>query len=140
MPLLTQSGSLQREAIFWHFPGYLDSPVTRGRDPLFRTRPVSVIRKADWKLYLYHEEWALDGGREQLASNRAVELYNLRDDVGERHDVSNMQTEKRDELLSDLFAWFESTGALLPSESNPDYDPEKKPANQNRKRGPRAAK
>ncbi|MCA8992712.1 MAG: sulfatase [Planctomycetaceae bacterium] len=140
MPLLTQSGSLQREAIFWHFPGYLDSPVTRGRDPLFRTRPVSVIRKGDWKLYLYHEEWALDGGREQLASNRAVELYNLRDDVGERHDVSNMQTEKRDELLSDLFAWFESTGALLPSESNPDYDPEKKPANQNRKRGPRAAK
>ncbi|MCA9030065.1 MAG: hypothetical protein KDA66_04605, partial [Planctomycetaceae bacterium] len=65
---------------------------------------------------------------------------NLRDDVGERYDISNMQTEKRDELLSDLFAWFESTGALLPSEPNPDYDPEKKPANQNRKRGQKAAK
>ena len=65
-------------AIYWHFPGYLDNPVTRGRDPVFRTRPTTAMRAGDWKLHLYHEEWQLDGGREKLATNRAVELYNLR--------------------------------------------------------------
>jgi arylsulfatase A-like enzyme len=71
-PLLTGGSKLDREAIFWHFPGYLDRPVPRGRDPVFRTRPVSVIRKGDWKLHLYHEQWQLDGGRSKLDSNRAV--------------------------------------------------------------------
>ena len=33
LPLLQGKGSLKRESIFWHFPGYLDNPVTRGRVP-----------------------------------------------------------------------------------------------------------
>jgi arylsulfatase A-like enzyme len=111
-PLCT-GGELERSAMFWHFPGYLDRPVIRGRDPLFRTRPVSVIRKGDWKLHLYHEEWLLDGGREKLATNRAVELYNLKTDIGERVDLNHENTAKRDELLNDLLAWFESTDAKL---------------------------
>ena len=48
-PLLKQSGPLKRPAIYWHFPGYLDTPVTRGRDPVFRTRPVTAMRSGDWK-------------------------------------------------------------------------------------------
>jgi arylsulfatase A-like enzyme len=110
---LCAGGELKRESIFWHFPGYLDRPVTRGRDKDFRTRPVSVIRKGDWKLHLHHEEWLLDGGREKLATNKAVELYNLNEDIGERHDLSNENTAKRDELLDDLLAWFENTNAKL---------------------------
>ncbi|RYG62710.1 aryl-sulfate sulfohydrolase, partial [bacterium] len=101
-----------------------NNPVQRGRDPIFRTRPVSVIRKGDWKLLLYHEEWQLDGGREKLATNRAVELYNLADDQGERHDLTNENPAKRDELLKDLLAWLEKTGATLPSQPNPAYAPE----------------
>ena len=58
--------------------------MIRGRDPVFRTRPVSAIRKGDRKLLLYHEEWQLDGGRNRLATNSAVELYDLRADPGER--------------------------------------------------------
>jgi arylsulfatase A-like enzyme len=122
VPLFNQEGSLKRKAIFWHFPGYLNSAVTRGRDPVFRTRPVSVIRKGDWKLHLYHEEWHLDGGRESLASNNAVELYNLVDDVGERNNIASRQAEKRDELLADLLTWFDSADALLPDQPNPKYD------------------
>lgn len=110
---LCAGGKLERGAIFWHFPGYLDRPVTRGRDEVFRTRPVSVIRKGDWKLHLYHEEWLLDGGRKKLSSNKAVELYNLSEDIGERHDLSNGNTAKRDELLDELLAWFEKTNAKL---------------------------
>lgn len=124
LPLLNQSGKLERKAIFWHFPGYLDTAVIRGRDPVFRTRPVSVIRKGDWKLHLYHEEWTLDGGRDNLATNNAVELYNLASDVGERNNLVTTEAAKRDELLDDLLAWFKSTDAKLPREPNPAYDPE----------------
>jgi arylsulfatase A-like enzyme len=122
-PLFRQSGSLRREAIFWHFPGYLDGPVTRGRDPVFRTRPVSVIHKGDWKLHLYHEEWQLDGGRARLETNNAVELYNLREDLGERNNLALANTAKRDELLNDLLGWFKTVGAKLPEEKNPEYAP-----------------
>lgn len=122
-PLFEGQPRLAREAVFWHFPGYLDSPVLRGRDPVFRTRPVSVIRKGDWKLHLYHEEWQLEGGREKLSSNRAAELYNLADDPGETADLANANPGKRDELLEDLLAWMESVNAKLPEQTNPGYDP-----------------
>ena len=113
LPLLKGNTELQRAAIFWHFPGYLDGPVPRGRDPVFRTRPVSVIRKGDWKLHLYHEEWLLDGGSAAVATNHALELYNLAADIGERTDLAQKETAKRDELLGDLLAWLEKTNAPL---------------------------
>ncbi|MFT7631766.1 MAG: arylsulfatase A-like enzyme [Mariniblastus sp.] len=122
LPLFKQEGDLQRSAIFWHFPGYLNQAVTRGRDPVFRTRPVSVIRKGDWKLHLYHEEWNLDGGMTTLESNDSVELYNMADDIGERNNLASAQTATRDELLGDLLAWIESTEAKFASEPNLDYD------------------
>jgi arylsulfatase A-like enzyme len=131
LPLLKGNAALRREAIFWHFPGYLDTPVIRGRDPVFRTRPVSVIRKGDWKLHVYHEEWQLDGGREKIATNRAVELYNIASDIGERRDLAGVERSKRDELLDDLLAWLKATNAPLPVERNPGYAPEK-PASEKR--------
>jgi len=127
LPLLKGEGALTRQAIFWHFPGYLDGPVPRGREldkrTGFRTRPVSVIHKGDWKLHLYHEEWQLDGGREKLATNNAVELYNLADDIGERNNLAGTNPAKRDELLDDLLAWLKATDALLPTKPNPAYNP-----------------
>ena len=125
LPLLRGDGKLARVGIFWHFPGYLDKPVNRGRDlderDGFRSRPVSVIRKGDWKLHLFHEEWALDGGRDSLPENRAVELYHLADDIGERKDLAATEPEKRTELLSDLLRWQEQIGARLATEPNPDF-------------------
>jgi arylsulfatase A-like enzyme len=122
LPLLKQKGPLKREAIFWHFPGYLNSAVTRGRDPFLRTRPVSVIRKGDWKLHLYHEEWQLDGGRGKIDSNNAVELYNMSKDIGERNNLAGTEKAKRDELIDDLLAWFRSADVTLPKEPNSKYD------------------
>ena len=135
LPLLTGGGALERKSIFWHFPGYLDRPVIRGRDPVFRTRPVSVIRQGDWKLHLYHEEWQLDGGREKLDTNNAVELYNLAEDIGERHNVASVHTDQRDQLLNDLLTWFDHADAPLPTEPNPAYDPDAKTGG--KKRGKR---
>jgi arylsulfatase A-like enzyme len=117
LPLLSGTGDLGREAIFWHFPGYLDRPVPRGRPrdvaAGFRSRPVSVIRKGRWKLHLFHEEWLLDGGREQIDRNHAVELYDLESDIGERHDLASGEPAKRDELLADLLAWLTAVGGRL---------------------------
>jgi arylsulfatase A-like enzyme len=127
LPLLKGAGALKRQAIYWHFPGYLDNPVIRGREldvrTGFRTRPVSVIHKGDWNLHLFHEEWQLDGGFEKLATNHAVELYNLAEDIGERTDLAVSNPEKRNELLSDLQAWLKATDALIPTQPNPKYDP-----------------
>jgi arylsulfatase A-like enzyme len=123
LPLFNGTGRLKRQAIFWHFPGYLDDPVIRGRDSVFRTRPVSVIRKGDWKLHLYHEEWQLDGGRDKLATNNAVELYHIAADIGERNNLANANKAKRDELLKELLSWFRSVNAPLPTAKNPAYAP-----------------
>ena len=88
---------------------------------MFRTRPVSVIRKGDWKLHLYHEEWQLDGSRARVDANRSVELYDMRNDIGEWRNLAGERPDKRDELLDDLLEWFESVGAKLPTEPNPAY-------------------
>jgi len=115
VPLLKGTGSLQRQSVFWHFPGYLNDPVIRGRDHDFRTRPMSVVRKGDWKLHLFHEEWLLDGGRENVDTNNSIELYNIREDIGERNNLIAIDKRKRDELLDELFRWFEQTQAKLPT-------------------------
>ena len=56
-------------------------------------------------------------------TNRAVELYHLTNDPGERTDLANANTEERDELLDDLLAWIQDVPAPLPAEENPGYDP-----------------
>lgn len=123
LPLLSGRVSTIDRPIFWHFPGYLDDPVIRGRDPVFRTRPVTVVREGDWKLLLYHEEWFLDGGRENLAGNHAVELYNLALDPGERRDLANEESARRDALLDTLWKWSERTQAKFAHERNPARKP-----------------
>ena len=127
LPLLRGTGTLQRRAIFWHFPGYLNQPVIRGRDidvrDGFRSRPVTVMNEGGWKLHLFHEEWQLDGGRATLGTNRAVELYDLNADPGEHHDLALTNPAKRDELLDRLLAWMKATDALVPSQPNPSYSP-----------------
>jgi len=82
--LFTGAEATKLNKIYWHFPGYLYRPVICGRDLLFRTRPVTFMRKGDFKILLYHEEWLLEGGMEKQATNNAMELYNLKTDEGEQ--------------------------------------------------------
>ncbi|MEP0714387.1 MAG: sulfatase/phosphatase domain-containing protein, partial [Algoriphagus sp.] len=104
---------LAKRDLFWHFPIYLEAydPKEDGsRDPLFRTRPGSVIRSGEWKLHQYFE----DGG---------LELYNLRDDPSEAKNLALSNSEITAELLRKLQKWREDEGAPMPSTKNPDYDP-----------------
>ncbi|MCB1120935.1 MAG: sulfatase-like hydrolase/transferase, partial [Verrucomicrobiae bacterium] len=114
-PVLLGKGSLEERSLFFHFPIYLqayNSKIDDGRDPLFRTRPGSTIRKGDWKLHEYFE----DG---------AIELYNLYTDLGETTNLAKQYPDVVAELYSELKAWRKQLNAPIPAESNPAFDPEK---------------
>ena len=111
LPLLRGEPTAER-SLFWHFPAYLQSyqRTDQQRDPLFRSRPCSIIRHGDWKLHEYFEDGAL-------------ELYNLALDPGEAKNLADTNLAKRNELHEKLKRWREQTDAPVPSEPNPKYDP-----------------
>ena len=124
VPLFNGDQSINRDAIYWHFPAYLESYEGlqgESRDSTFRTRPVSVIRNGDWKLLMFHEEWVLDGGRGKMVVNNAVELYNMKNDIGEKNNLVNAETEKTNQLLDQLLNWIDAINAPIPSVANLDY-------------------
>ncbi len=111
LPLLTGKGSLPTRPLYWHFPIYLqayDVNYNQSRDPLFRTRPGSVIRYGPWKLHHYFED---DG----------IELYDLSKDIGEHTNVADAHPDKVKELYSRLDRWRTRTGAPIPIKQNPQY-------------------
>ncbi len=121
VPLLMQSGQVQREAIYSHHPEYVVS---------FAKTPCSMIRKGDWKLIHYFGDYLDPTGcdpRPRTLSGRFIlgprtELYNLSEDPGETRDLSKTMPETTSALMSDLEAWWQATGAHMPI-PNPDMDP-----------------
>ena len=98
-PLLRGAASLDREAIYWHYPHYGNQGGTPG----------SSIRVGDYKLIEFFED-----GR--------LELYNLRSDLEERHNLTAAYPELAAELQAKLSGWRDSIEALIPA-PNPDYVP-----------------
>ena len=88
---------LNREGIYWHFPGYLGA----GQDK-WRTTPVGVVRAGDWKLMEFFED-------------DRVELYNLRDDIGEQRNLAEKRPDRAKELRSRLATWRKEVGAKMPA-------------------------
>ncbi len=114
VPLLKgEKESFKNRPLYWHFPAYLQSYSASGeqRDPLFRSRPCSIIRVGDWKLHHYFED-------------NGLELYNLRDDIGEKHDLSKSNAAKTKELYAQLDAWRKKVNAPIPTKKNPQFDAE----------------
>jgi len=103
--------SIGSRPLFWHFPAYLQAYKVIGeqRDPLFRTRPCSAVRLGDWKLHEYFEDGAL-------------ELYNLKDDIGEQRNLAGVNSEKVKELHKLLIAWRKNINAPVPTKANPEFD------------------
>ena len=97
----------------FHFPIYLQAYAGQNddaRDSLFRTRPGSVIIEENWKLHHYFED-------------NEIELYNLKEDIGERHNLINTHPNKASKLLEKLNKWRSEIKAPIPIELNPEYDP-----------------
>ena len=114
LPLLVDNQPLEQRPLFWHFPIYLqayDVNNNQDRDSLFRTRPGSVVRVGDWKLHHYFED---DG----------VELYNLKEDLSERHNLASKHPNKTAELYRLLDQWRKQVKAPIPSQPNPEFESE----------------
>ena len=87
--------------LFWHYSHYGNQGGAPG----------AAMLDGDWKLI----EWFEDA---------RLELFNLEDDPGERHDLSDEQPERVRALRGKLLAWQMEVGALR-TKPNPDYDPSK---------------
>ena len=104
LPLLEQSGSIEREELFWHFPHYWWGG---------RVTPFSVLRRGEWKLIRWYETGNL-------------ELYNLTNDPAETIDLADQMPTRAQSLAARLDALLEQTSAKLPR-VNPDYQDESAP-------------
>ncbi|MCT4588283.1 MAG: sulfatase [Carboxylicivirga sp.] len=91
--LLDKSAS-QRAAAYWHFP--LNEKLKK----IIGMPKTSAIREGDYKLI----EWYETGD---------FELYNLKEDIGEEHDLSNTDKDKAHRLLKQLRNWREEVKAPL---------------------------
>ena len=111
--VLKRKKELPQRGLFWHFPAYLQSyqRSNEQRDPLFRSRPCSVVRFGDYKLHEYFEDGE-DG----------LELYNLKDDIGEETNLAKQMPDKTRELHDMLKKWRSDINAPVPREANPRYD------------------
>lgn len=97
IPLVRGQGRFDRDAIFWHYPHYSNQGGT----------PACSIRQGDWKLIEFFED-----GR--------LELYNLRDDLGEQRNLAAYAPHIAQRLHAVLCDWRRSVEAKIP-QPNRDY-------------------
>ena len=102
-PLLKKTGTVKREALYWHYPNYIGARHPGG------ARPCSVIRQGDWKLI------------ESFENNR-LELFNLKDDLGEQVDLAAKMPAKAKALQRQLAAWRAKAKVQMPKR-NSAYQP-----------------
>jgi arylsulfatase A-like enzyme len=106
VPLLTGKGALKRDAIFWHFPCYLQgSGDPRGP---FRTTPAGAIRLGDYKLIEFFEDGEL-------------QLYNIKKDISEKTNLVDSMPDKVKQLHARMKAWRKEVNAPVPTTPNPKY-------------------
>ncbi|MHC4962393.1 MAG: sulfatase-like hydrolase/transferase, partial [Planctomycetota bacterium] len=91
VPLL-KGQKLDRGPIYWHYPHY--SPQGGG--------PASAVRDGHWKLIKWYEDDRL-------------ELYNLKEDIGETNNHADKNPELTQRLLNQLNKWLQETDAKFPS-------------------------
>ncbi|MEM0965799.1 MAG: sulfatase [Verrucomicrobiota bacterium] len=98
MPVLTESGDLERETLYFHYPNYAWHA---------ENRLGGAIIEGDYKLLNWYDD-------------DSVELYNIVDDFSETNDVSRDNPELSDHLKKNLQQWLKDVEANMPVR-NPDY-------------------
>jgi uncharacterized sulfatase len=119
LPLLTQTGPLQRPALFWHMPTYTTN---------YGRTPCAVIREGDWKLIHWFGDYLDTTGFTpddkpygKLVVGPRTVLFNLREDPRETHNLATDRPKKTTHLTNALHAWLKRTKANLPT-PNPDFN------------------
>jgi len=92
IPLFTQTGDLDRDAIYFHYPNYAFHK---------QNRLGSAIRMGDYKLIKFYDD-------------DSVELYNLATDIGETTDLAEQMPDRAKRLESKLDAWLAESDAAMP--------------------------
>ncbi|MBN1880529.1 MAG: sulfatase [Deltaproteobacteria bacterium] len=90
MPVVSDTGDVAREALYWHFPHYHSDGH----------RPSGAIRKGNMKLIHFFE------------SDRA-RFYDLAADIGETHDLAAERPDEAARLLKMLSAWQKEVNARM---------------------------
>nr|WP_307991473.1 sulfatase [uncultured Niameybacter sp.] len=96
-PVLLGKEEERKRPIFWHYPHYGNQGGT----------PYSAIREGNYKLIYFYED-------------EHCELYDVMEDVSEKHDLANERTDLVQELLQKLKAWVIEVEGEIPV-VNPDY-------------------
>ena len=82
----------ERGPIYWHFPHYSNHGMQS---------PAGAIREGNYKLLEYFE-------------NGTVQLFNLKEDLGEQNDLSATEPERAARLIDKLRAWRKEVDAKMP--------------------------
>ena len=96
LPALLENKYDKERAIFWHYPVY------------HHEQPMGAVRKGDWKLV-------------QNFVTKKFSLYNLKADISEAMNLSEVYPEKTEELKHLLKTWQNDVKAEFPI-PNPDFD------------------
>ena len=83
---------LPDRAIFWHYPHYGNQGGTPG----------SSVRSGDWKLIYYYET-----GKK--------ELFNIPNDISEKHDVAEEHPDVVERLSKELGRYLRKVGGMRPT-------------------------
>jgi len=102
LDLITKRQPLAPRDLYWHYPHYSNQ----------LGKPGGAIRQGDFKLVEMYEDGSL-------------ELYNLKNDVGERSNLVAAMPAKARELHTRLVAWRKAIPNLQMPQPNPKYDPQK---------------
>jgi arylsulfatase A len=90
VPLLRQAGGLQRKAIYWHYPHFSNQGGMPG----------GAVRQGDYKLIHFYDD-------------DRIELYNVREDIGEKNDLAAEMPDKAAELRKLLDDWLRRVDATM---------------------------
>jgi arylsulfatase A-like enzyme len=99
VPVLKGTGTIRREALFWHYPHYSNQGV----------QPGAAVREGDFKLIEFYET-----GRR--------ELYDLKTDMSESKNLIEAKPEVAKRLAERLAQWRSDVGAQA-MRPNPEYVP-----------------
>jgi len=93
VPELKGADSPERP-VFWHYPHYSNQGGS----------PYGAVRLGDFKLIEWYED-------------KRVELYDLQNDLGEKHNLATEKPEEAAALLAQLHDWRKSVNAPMPTDN-----------------------
>ena len=105
--------SLDDRPLYQYYPSY---------DFNWGLTPSASMRRGDYKLIEFFGD-RVDENRQYIAGHH-IELYNLRDDIGEQINLAESDPERTESMTKQLHVWMDGLGAK-PSGPNPHHDPDR---------------